>query len=116
VAADGSVKLVQRLYPTVLIRLQRQLPIDACTRALALWIDHIARSGNDLVDPNAGHLLRRLQGARSSSDMARAILTDAALVPARLGQADVTDPVAHHLDGLQRRKSGGPAGTGTRPE
>jgi fructuronate reductase len=102
VATDGSVKLAQRLYPTILARLQRGLPVEACTRALALWIEHVARSGNELVDPHAMELTARLAGARSSRDMALAILSDSALVPGRLAQADVVDLVAKHLDQLHR--------------
>ena len=101
VATDGSVKLAQRLYPTLLVRLERGLPVDACTRVLALWIEHIARSGDKLVDPHAVELTTRLAGSRSSHDTALAILSDSAIIPARLAEADVVDLVAKHLDELQ---------------
>lgn len=101
VATDGSVKLTQRLYPTLLVRLERGLPVEACTRVLALWIEHIARSGNKLVDPHAAELTARLAGARSSRDTAFAILSDSAIVPVRLAEADVVDLVARHLDELR---------------
>jgi fructuronate reductase len=101
VAMDGSVKLAQRLHPTILARLDRGLPVDACTRVLALWIDHVVRGGNKLADPHAVQLALRLQGARSSSDIASAVLSDVAIIPSRLAQGDVVDLVARHLDELQ---------------
>ena len=102
VATDGSVKLAQRLYPTILARLERGLPVEACTRVLALWVEHVARAGLQLVDPHAMDLAARLRGARSPYDMAQAVLSDRAIIPERLAQADVVDLVAKHLDELRR--------------
>jgi fructuronate reductase len=102
VATDGSVKLAQRLYPTILARLERGLPVEACIRVLALWVDHVARAGLQLVDPHTMDLAARLRGARSPYDMAQAVLSDRAIIPERLAQADVVDLVANHLDELRR--------------
>jgi fructuronate reductase len=102
VATDGSAKLAQRLYPTILTRLERGLPVDACTRVLALWVDHVVRGGKDLADPHAAQFAVRLRGARSSLDLSSAVLADASIIPDRLAQGDVVDQVARHLDELRR--------------
>ena len=103
VATDGSVKLAQRLYPTILARLERGLPVEACRpRPCAVGRTRRPRRPSARGSPCNRSGCSTARRARSPYDMAQAVLSDRAIIPERLAQADVVDLVAKHLDELRR--------------
>jgi len=53
IASDGSLKLRQRLVPTVLAARAAGAAPDACAVLLGAWVAHVRRNAAALVDPQA---------------------------------------------------------------
>lgn len=75
IAMDGSVKLPQRIFPTVAAALDADASVDALARVLAWWVGHLRRTpAGDLEDPRADELAALVQTHRAGADVAGALM------------------------------------------
>jgi fructuronate reductase len=109
VAADGSLKLVERILPAVSHHLARGREPDRLALVLAAWVRFLTgrtETGEvyDIPDPMASELRRRVEAARDAGALLDGVLSIGRIFPdAIAGHAGFRARIARHLDGLLRR-------------
>jgi fructuronate reductase len=111
IAMDGSQKLPQRLLAAIAVRLQRNLPVEMQSLAVAAWMQW--QTGKDdtgnahIVDDPLAHITAaKLQGTRDAKSRAAALLSIEAIFPPALAANQVfRDTLVKWLDMLMTKGS-----------